>query len=361
VLKNLLNAGKSPNLGFAYDLFFLLITIIYVKIAMTRGQPAGVRSIHASEASQRLHAGDLLAEQKKIIPNYITGFSDGEATFHISILKNNNYKTGYHVMPVFSIQLHIKDLSLLELFKSYFKVGTLKIKKNKDNTTVIYSIQSVKDILAVIIPHFDEYPLLTKKRADYILFKQIIHLMNDSKHLTKEGLKEIVSIKASMNNGLNENLKNEFNIVAVQRPLVELVNWELNKDWLAGFIEAEACFLCLVRKNIKHKLGYQVTLSFTLTQHSKDLDLMTKIKDSLGLGIIYENSSILRLTITKKSEIDILIDILKGMLLGAKLLDFEDFVKIQEIINSDLHKSNEGLEKILEIKNGMNTGRKHEK
>jgi hypothetical protein len=133
-------------------------------------------------------------------------------------------------MPVFSIQLHIKDLSLLELFKSYFKVGTLKIKKNKDNTTVIYSIQSVKDILAVIIPHFDKYPLLTKKRADYILFKQIIYLMNDSKHLTKEGLKEIVSIKASMNNGLNENLKNEFNIIAVQRPLVELVKWELNKD-----------------------------------------------------------------------------------------------------------------------------------
>jgi hypothetical protein len=88
---------------------------------------------------------------------------------------------------------------------------------------------------------------------------------------------------------------------------------------------------------------------------------MTKIKDSLDLGIIYENSSILRLTITKKSEIDILIAILRGMLLGAKLLDFEDFVKIQEIIDSDLHKSNEGLEKILKIKNGMNTGRKHEK
>jgi hypothetical protein len=66
-------------------------------------------------------------------------------------------------MPVFTIQLHIKDLSLLELFKSYFKVGTLKTKKNKNNTTVIYSVQSVKDILEVIIPHFDKYPLLSEK------------------------------------------------------------------------------------------------------------------------------------------------------------------------------------------------------
>ena len=37
MLKILLNAGKSPNLEIAYDLLFLLLTIIYVKIAMTRG------------------------------------------------------------------------------------------------------------------------------------------------------------------------------------------------------------------------------------------------------------------------------------------------------------------------------------
>ena len=58
ILKILLNAGKSPNLGLAYDLFFIFI-IIYVKIAITRGQSAGVRSLHTSEASQRLHAEDL--------------------------------------------------------------------------------------------------------------------------------------------------------------------------------------------------------------------------------------------------------------------------------------------------------------
>jgi len=59
MLKILLNAGNSPNLGFAYDIFFMFTTIIYVKIAMTWRQSAGVRSLHTSEASQRLHAGDL--------------------------------------------------------------------------------------------------------------------------------------------------------------------------------------------------------------------------------------------------------------------------------------------------------------
>jgi len=59
MLKILLNAGKSPNLGFAYDILFMLTTVIYVKIALTWRQSAGVRSIDTSKASKRLHAGDL--------------------------------------------------------------------------------------------------------------------------------------------------------------------------------------------------------------------------------------------------------------------------------------------------------------
>jgi len=207
VLKILLNAGKSPNLVFAYDLFFLLITIIYVKIAMTRGQSAGVRNIHTSEASQRLHAGDLskkikhlnsfysfkskLGPQAKLNlftrgysnsaslpPSYITGFSDGESSFHISVLKKKGYKMLYQVLPVFTIQLHIKDLYLLEKIQSFFGVGVIT-KKSKSNS-VIYSVQSLKDLNLAIIPHFDKYPLLTQKQADFTLFKQVINLIKEN-------------------------------------------------------------------------------------------------------------------------------------------------------------------------------------
>ena len=59
MLKILLNAGTSPNSGHAYGLFLILTTIISVKIALTWGQSAGVRSLHTSVASQRLHAEDL--------------------------------------------------------------------------------------------------------------------------------------------------------------------------------------------------------------------------------------------------------------------------------------------------------------
>lgn len=353
LLKILLNAGTSPIFGIIYGLFLILLTIS-VKTIITWGQSAGVRSISTSEASQRLHAEDLVKDSY-----YITGFSDGEACFHISVLKNKNYKTGYVVLPIFSIQLHIKDHPLLEQIKNYFQVGTLLVKSNKTgNATVIYSVQSIKDINNYIIPHFDKYPLLTKKRADYLLFKEIVNLMNNSKHLNLEGLREIIALKASMNKGLSDTLKKEFQIIPVLRPTIS--NSSININWLIGFIEAEGCFICLIRKNITHLIGFQVTLSFNLSQHSRDLNLMIKIKEFLGLGKIYKNNSIVNLTITKKSEIDILISTIRGELRGAKNLEFEDLVKIQEIINNDLHKTQKGLNKIIEIKKNMNYGRNGE-
>ena len=54
--------------GFAYGLFLVILPIINVKIAMTRRQSAGVRSISTSEASQRLHAEDLTSVYSRFIP-----------------------------------------------------------------------------------------------------------------------------------------------------------------------------------------------------------------------------------------------------------------------------------------------------
>jgi hypothetical protein len=71
----------------------------------------------------------------------------------------------------------------------------------------------------VIIDHLDKYPLITQKRTDFKLFKQVVELMNRKEHLTIEGLYEIVAIKSSMNLGLSSLLKLGFSdIISVERP-----------------------------------------------------------------------------------------------------------------------------------------------
>lgn len=45
---------------------------------------------------------------------------------------------------------------------------------------------------------------MSKKWGDYKLFKEAFLLIKNKEHLTKEGLKKIISIRASMNLGLSD-------------------------------------------------------------------------------------------------------------------------------------------------------------
>lgn len=95
----------------------------------------------------------------------------------------------------FTITLHRKDYGILEKIKSYFGVGKILEQGSK---VVVYKIQSVKEFI-VLIDHFEEYSLMTKKCSDYKLLKQAFQLVQRKEHLTSEGLQEIVSIRAAMN------------------------------------------------------------------------------------------------------------------------------------------------------------------
>ena len=87
--------------------------------------------------------------------------------FTLSIVKNNSYKTGWAVKLSFQIGLHNKDRALLEHIKLYFNVGNI----SEHGSMLHFRVESIKD-LAKVIHHFDNYPLITKKYADYILFKK---------------------------------------------------------------------------------------------------------------------------------------------------------------------------------------------
>jgi len=123
-------------------------------------------------------------------------------------------------VAIFSIVVDKKDLFLLDSIKAFFG-GIGSIKKN-GNSTFSYRIESSQQILKLIIPFFDKYPLITEKVGDYILFKKVVELMSNKEHLTKEGLYKIVSLKASINKGLSEELQATFpQCVPAPRPVTD--------------------------------------------------------------------------------------------------------------------------------------------
>lgn len=65
----------------------------------------------------------------KLDPWFLTGFTDGEGSFIISIINNKERKIGYSVKLFFQIGLHQKDLNLLLKIQSFFGVGKNLYKK----------------------------------------------------------------------------------------------------------------------------------------------------------------------------------------------------------------------------------------
>jgi hypothetical protein len=66
------------------------------------------------------------------------------------------------------------------------------------------------DLTNVIIPPFDKNPLISQKRADFLLFKSVVELMSRKEHQTLEGIIKIVSIRSSLNLGLTPTLNEAF-------------------------------------------------------------------------------------------------------------------------------------------------------
>lgn len=292
-------------------------------------------------------------------PQFLTGFVDAEGCFLIDIYRDETCKTGWRVKIFFDINLHKKDQFLLERILNYYDgAGKLYISLN----SIRYSVFSEKNI-QIIIKHFDKYPLISKKRADYELWKQAFYIMLKKEHLTHEGLTKIVSIKAVLNKGLSDKLKEAFHLPAINsviRPEIELPK-HIFPQWLAGFINGEGCFCILVSKSKFYKTGASVQLQFSITQHHRDIELISLFKDFLKCGNIkiVKKQPCVVFIVTKLSDIqNIIIPLLQSSpLQGAKLQDYLDFVKVMKIMQSKAHLTREGLKKVIKIKNGMNRKR----
>ncbi len=143
---------------------------------------------------------------KTLNPYFVTGFADAESSFSTTIYKSKNLKTGIRVRPFFVVSLNQRDNLLLYQLQEFLGgLGTLRI-DTKANATK-YSVDNLKDLKTVIIPHFKKYPLLTQKAADFILFEEIVELIDRKSHLTLDGIQQIINIKASMNLGISDAIK----------------------------------------------------------------------------------------------------------------------------------------------------------
>ena len=129
-------------------------------------------------------------------PNWLTGFSEAEACYYISIYDSPQSKLGKAVQLVYVVTQHIRDEELLKGLIDYFG-GCGKYSKRKDGGD--FKVLSIKDITTKIVPFFDAYPLQGVKSLNFRDWKLAVEIMENKGHLTEEGLKKIQTIKMRMN------------------------------------------------------------------------------------------------------------------------------------------------------------------
>lgn len=290
-------------------------------------------------------------------PGWVTGFCDGESYFIVGLSKIQRLSTGWQVRPIFGIELHKKDVILLKKIQDFFGVGKVGVRKTR--AIAYYIVTSVKD-LKKIINHFDKYPLITQKKEDYRLFKRIVELMENKEHITPDGLQKIVNLRASMNLGLSAVLKAAFpNTIPAPRPKVDKHTIK-DPQWISGFTAAEGCFFVLISES-KTKIGFQVKLIFTITQHTRDSFLLKSLISWFGSGRYRQSPGYSHgeFIVEKFSDlVEIIIPFFeKYPPQGTKRLNFEDFYKIAELMKAKAHLTEDGLNQIKAIKAGMNTKR----
>jgi len=290
-------------------------------------------------------------------PNFITGFTDAEGSFMIFVSKSSENRIGWSVGARFEISLHIRDEDLLNRIRTYFN-GAGNITKFGEKK-ITFRVNDLEQITNIIIPHFQNYPLITKKRVDFKLFSNVVKLLSNKEHLTIDGLDKIVAIRASMNLGLSESLKASFPLIMpVPKPDFNL-NKNFHPQWIAGFTSGEGYFGVKILSSSTIKSGKQVKLIFQLTQHSRDEILMKNLVDYFGCGKYYTSRKRGDFQVIKLSEIiEIIIPFFQNNCIkGEKFKDFKDWCIVANLMKNKKHLSEEGLKYIQDIVKSMNKGR----
>ena len=158
------------------------------------------------------HQQERIPKDRNNLNYYLSGFVDGEGCFTVSTHRSlTKTRFGWNIDPFFQVYQHKDNSRILFLFKETLGCGYVST-KGGNPSCYVYCVDKIQDLLSVIIPFFERYPLVGEKYDNFLLFKEIVLKLSRQEHFTKEGFIEIVKLCFKMNrNGIYR--KNSFETI----------------------------------------------------------------------------------------------------------------------------------------------------
>ena len=147
------------------------------------------------ENPQRLH---VQPQSERLEAQWVVGFVDGEGCFFVGINPHPEMTSGFQVLPEFTVVQHTRDIQLLHALKQFFGCGVVR---RNHGDRMAYRVRSLDHLTEKIIPFFEQHLLKSKKRVDFLKFRKILRIMQERKHLGRDGIEVIRTIASQMNTG----------------------------------------------------------------------------------------------------------------------------------------------------------------
>jgi hypothetical protein len=137
----------------------------------------------------------------QVSDDYLTGFVEGEGCFYVSLVPSKETKSHWQVIYFFKVSQNPRGIEVLEALKNRLQCGYIKhnASKNSSDKSLAYVVRNLKDIKEKVIPLFQNKLII--KRDDFLKFTQVIELVQQKRHLTRDGVEQIISIANLMNTG----------------------------------------------------------------------------------------------------------------------------------------------------------------
>jgi LAGLIDADG endonuclease len=133
---------------------------------------------------------------------WVVGFVDGEGCFSVPIFRNHTAKLGWQVQPSFTVVQAERSVDALHLLEQYFMCGQVGRQARHDNhheRLCRYTVRRLSELSGLIIPFFEEHPLVTAKADDFKKFAVVVRMMESGLHLYADGMVQIAEIAQTMN------------------------------------------------------------------------------------------------------------------------------------------------------------------
>lgn len=129
---------------------------------------------------------------------FIAGFVEGEGSFNVSLRRKADYRVSWQVVMSFNVSQ--KDQTILKLIQNRLDCGIIKVRKR--DGLFSFDTTNPTDIIHKVIPFFERYPMLSvSKVKNFSIFCQIARLMENGDHRNLDGLKKILELRETINEG----------------------------------------------------------------------------------------------------------------------------------------------------------------